>query len=191
MPLTGSTFFMFSPSELLDLLTKLVAPGPRTLPTIEAVKHLAQRSVVLCQRPNATPEDPIPDLYPFVWGFMVDAMAVEYGDEDGIAVSFAFEANRADEFNEIEIPHLGRTAVVTRDAVTMIDRDGGFLLALTPEEGGDTVEIAGLDGVDVEWDRVWAIEVVNGPEPTLWREAIEDEGDLDGDPPTATPQAGA
>jgi hypothetical protein len=125
LPFINSTLFTFSPTEMLDLLSKFAAPGPRVRPTAEAVKHLEQRSVVLCNRSNATPDDPIPDLHSFVWGFLVDAMVVEYGNEDSIGVNFAFEAGRADEFNEIEIYGLGRTAVVTWDAVTMVDQDGG------------------------------------------------------------------
>jgi hypothetical protein len=191
LPFTNSTLFMFSPTEMLDLLARFAAPGPRMLPTADALKHLGQRSLVLCHIANASLEDPIPDPRPFVWGFMADAAAVEYGDDDSIAVNFAFEADRADELNEIEIPHLSRFAVVTRDAVTIVDQEGGFLLALAPEEGGETMEIAGLDGVDVDWDRDWAIEVANGPEPTFWREGIEDEADVDSDLPTTNPPEGS
>jgi hypothetical protein len=46
------------------------------------------------------------------------------------------------------------------------------------------MEIAGLDGVDADWDRAWALAVVNGPEPTFWREGIEDEGDVNADQPS-------
>ncbi|MGA2928616.1 MAG: hypothetical protein ABSG43_22020 [Solirubrobacteraceae bacterium] len=176
LPFTDSSVFMFSPNELHDLLTRLVAPGPRVLPTAEAVKHLYQRTVVLCHVSNATPEDPIPDVHPYPWEFLVDAVAVDYGDDDSVAINFAFDGDRADEFNEIELPSSDRTAMVTRDAVTFVDREGGFLLALTPEEG-DTMEIAGLDGAHGEWGadfRDWAIEVANGPEPTFWREGLED-----------------
>jgi hypothetical protein len=66
--------------------------------------------------------------------------------------------------------------MVTRDAVTFVYREGGFLLALTPDEG-DTLEIAGLDGAyreRVSDFRDWAIEVANGPEPRFWREGLED-----------------
>jgi hypothetical protein len=176
LPFTDSSSFMFSPNEMHDLLTKLVAPGPRVLPTAEAVKHLDQRSVVLCHVSNATAEDPVPDLHPYLWGFLVDAVAVDYGDDDSVAINFAFEGDRADEFNEIELPSFDRTAMVTRDAVTFVDQEGGFLLALTPEEG-DMLEIAGLDGAYGEWGsdfRDWAIEVANGPEPAFWREGLED-----------------
>jgi hypothetical protein len=182
LPFTDSSVFMFSPSEIHDLLTKLVAPGPRVLPTAEAVKHLDQRSVVLCHVSNATPEDPIPDIHPYLWGFLIDAVAFDHGDDDSVAITFAFEGNRADEFNEIQLPRFDTTAMVTRDAVTFVDQEGGFLLALTPEEG-DTMEIAGLDGAYGEWGsdfRDWAIAVANGPEPTFWREGLEDleeEGD--------------
>jgi hypothetical protein len=82
----------------------------------------------------------------------------------------------ADEFNEIELPSFDRTATVTRDAVTFVNQEGGFLLALTPEKG-DIMEIAGLDGAYGEWGsdfRAWAIEVANGPEPAFWREMLED-----------------
>lgn len=105
----------------------------------------------------------------------------DYGDVDSVAVNFAFEADRADEVNEIEEPCLGRTAVVTRDALTTVDQEGGFLLVLTPSEGGDTMEVAGLDGIEVEWDRSWAIEVANGPKPTFWREETDDEAKAGGD----------
>jgi hypothetical protein len=135
LPFTDSSVFMFSPSEIHDLLTKLVAPGPRVLPTAEAVKHLDQRSVVLCHVSNATPEDPIPDIHPYLWGFLIDAVAFDHGDDDSVAITFAFEGNRADEFNEIQLPRFDTTAMVTRDAVTFVDQEGGFLLALTPEEG--------------------------------------------------------
>jgi hypothetical protein len=176
LPFTDSSVFMFSPNELHDLLTKLVAPGPRVLPTAEAVKYLDQRSVVLCHVSNASLEDPIPDVHPYLWGFLIDAVAVDYGDDDSVAINFAFEGDRADEYNEIELPSFDRTATVTRDAVTFVDHEGGFLLALTPEEG-DMMEIAGLDGACGEWGsdfRDWAIEVANGPEPTFWREGLED-----------------
>jgi hypothetical protein len=174
-PFTDSSAFLFSPSELHDLLTKLVAPGPRVLPTAEAAKHLDQRGVVLCHVPNATREDPVPDIHPFLWGFLVDAVAVDYGDENSVTINFAFEGDRADEFNEIQLS-FDTTATVTRDAVTFVDQEGGFLLALTPEEG-ETMEIAGLDGAYGEWGpdfRDWAIGVANGPEPTFWREGLED-----------------
>jgi hypothetical protein len=91
LPFTDSSVFMFSPNELHDLLTKLVAPGPRVLPTTEAVKYLDQRSVVLCQVSNASLDDPIPDVHPYLWGFLIDAVAVEYGDDDSVAINFAFE----------------------------------------------------------------------------------------------------
>ena len=162
-PFSDSSAFLFSPSDLHDLLTKLVAPGPRVLPTAEAAKHLDQRGVVLCHVANATPEDPIPDVHPFLWGFVIDAVAVDYGDEDTVTISFAFEGGRADEYNEIQLG-FDTTATVTRDAVTFVDAEGGFLLALAPEEG-DAMEIAGLDGVYGEWGsgfRDWALGVAGG-----------------------------
>jgi len=52
------------------------------------------------------------------------------------------------------------------------------------------MEIAGLDGAYGEWGsdfRDWAIGVANGPEPTSWREGLEDlEEDSDAAEATGT-----
>jgi hypothetical protein len=62
---------------------------------------------------------------------------------DHAIVNFAFEGNHADEFNELEVPCLGATAVVSQDAVTFTDLDGGFLVAVIAE-AADTLKITAL-----------------------------------------------
>jgi hypothetical protein len=166
-----SELFVFSPVEMSNLLVALVKPGPRVLPTDQAAEYLAERTVVLCHLANATAEEPMPEPHPWLWGAVSDAYADVEADQASVTVTF--EGDHAGEFNEVHVACLEVTAVVSQDAVTFTNLDGGFLVAAIAEEA-DTVKIAGLDGITDEWDRDSLIMRANGP-PSDWWNIPEDE----------------